>query len=88
MPGVLHVRIVAPLEARLERIQETRKINAGDAQKLAGEREKASANYLKRFYNVDWADPLNYHLLINTDKWELEAAVQLIVQAVSLLPVA
>lgn len=53
---------------------------------LVTNRDKAAAAYLKNFYAIDWADPLHYHLVINTGKWGVEAAAHLIVTAVSYLP--
>ena len=49
----------------------------------------AAADYLKRFYDVDWADSLLYHLILNTGRWGIESASYLIVNAVNQLqPVA
>ncbi|MCB0155947.1 MAG: hypothetical protein KDF65_14220 [Anaerolineae bacterium] len=50
------------------------------------QRDQAGAAYLKRFYNLDWNDPLLYHLVLNTGKWDVESAAHLIVSAVSYLP--
>ena len=49
-------------------------------------RDKAAADYLNRFYGVDWSDPMLYDLVINTRKWGIESAAHLIVNAISLLP--
>jgi cytidylate kinase len=43
--------------------------------------DQASAQYLERFFGVRWDDPLLYHMVLNTGKWELEAAAQLIAEA-------
>ena len=85
MPGVLHVRVVAPQEARVRRIQEREGLGLEVAQEIAAKRDKASADYLKRFYGVDWSDSLLYHLILNTGRWGIESASRLIVDAVSLL---
>jgi cytidylate kinase len=82
---VLHVRLEAPLSARVERIQNQSQIDPKEAQKLISQYDKASANYLKRFYNVDWSDPMLYHLIINTGKWDIEAATHFIVDGVRYL---
>jgi len=86
MPGVLHVRIEAPMGDRILRIQGREKLDAERARQLALENDQASSQYLKRLFNIRWDDPNLYHLLVNTGKWELEAAAQIIVQAVTLLP--
>jgi len=52
------------------------------AQDLIGANDLASADYLRRFYHVDWSDPSLYHLIVNTGKLNVEQATQLIVAAV------
>lgn len=80
-PDVLHVRIEAPLEDRIRRMQETQQGTASAARRLIDEHDQASARYLERGFKARWDDPYLYHLLINTGRWELEAASQLIVAA-------
>jgi cytidylate kinase len=52
---------------------------------VVAQRDRAAADYLKRFYNVDWADSLLYHLILNTGRWGIESASYLIVNAVNQL---
>ncbi len=85
-PEALHVRIEAPLEARVQRLCERANYNLVGASEAALKRDRTSADYLKRFYQVDWADPLLYDLVINTGRLGLEAAAQLIVRAADFLP--
>jgi cytidylate kinase len=87
-PEVLHVRIVASLEARAQHLHKRENYSLGEAQDIAIKRDQASAEYLKRFYDLDWTDPALYDLVINTTKLGLEGATQLIVAAVEHLPVA
>jgi cytidylate kinase len=86
-PDVLHVRIVAPLDARAQRLHEQENFSLGGAQDIVIKRDQASAEYLKRFYDLDWADPVLYDLVIDTTKLGLEGATQLIIAAVEYLPV-
>jgi CMP/dCMP kinase len=88
-PGVLHVRIEAPLETRVDRVHLREGLSYELARDIVAQRDWAAADYLKRFYNVDWADSLLYHLILNTGRWGIESAANLIVNAVSQLqPVA
>jgi cytidylate kinase len=84
-PGVLHVRIEAPLETRISRVQLREGLTFELARDVVTQRDRAAADYLKRFYNVDWSDSLLYHLIINTGRWGIESATRLIVSAVSQL---
>ena len=84
-PGVLHVRIEAPLEARIQRVVARTQLGAKETRQYVIERDKASAEYLERFYGVNWAEPALYHLVLNTAKWEIEPAAQCIVAALGCL---
>jgi cytidylate kinase len=80
--GVLHVRIEAPLEERVRRVQEQEGLSQAEAREKTLESDKAAANYLKRFYGVDWIDPLLYHLVINTGRCQLATATRLVCEAI------
>ncbi len=82
MPGVLHVRVVAPLVERIRRTHHTLNITRVDAVRLIDQRDRAAAEYLKRFHGIAWDDPLLYHLVINTGRWTTIRAAQLVVAAV------
>ena len=41
----------------------------------------ACQSYVKRFYNIDPTDPINYHLVINTGLLDRESAAHVIVLA-------
>ncbi len=87
--GALHVRIEAPLETRIQRVQLREGLTYELARDVVAQRDRAAADYLKRFYNVDWSDALLYHLVINTGRWSIENASRLIISAINQLkPVA
>jgi CMP/dCMP kinase len=87
-PDVLHVRIEAPFEDRLQRVKEQLKgarqtYNAdissrGDAPDLIMERDATSADYIKRFYHLEWDDAMLYHLVLNTGRMSIEQAAHFI----------
>jgi cytidylate kinase len=80
--GVLHVRMIAPLELRARRLADRQHIAyaAGLAQARASDRERRA--FLKRFYGVDWNDPRLYDLVINTERLSAETACAVICAAV------
>ncbi|MBI5960950.1 MAG: cytidylate kinase-like family protein [Chloroflexi bacterium] len=80
--NVLHVRVVAPLGSRLERLHRVEKISLDEAQQKIGRQDRATAEYLARFFGIRWDDATLYHLVINTGKLGIEGSVQLIVDAV------
>lgn len=86
VPGVLHVRIQAPMETRFTRISTTESIRLMGLRKEIVEHDQATADYLKRFYGIDWADPAHYDLVINMVQLSVEATAQLIADAAKSLP--
>ena len=85
MPHVLHVRLVAPLENRIEHAcqfyPEFNRTRA-EARKFCLGEDRARERYLKRYFNADINDPLLYHLVVNTGLVGYDEAAKLIGDAV------
>lgn len=85
-PGVLHVRIEAPFEERVRRVsKQQRFMNPQAAQDFVAGRDRAGADYVSTYYNVDWNDPNLYHLTINTGRWDNDAVARIIADALKYL---
>lgn len=84
--GVFHVQVQAPLALQSQRLHELEEVSLAEAREMAINHDRAAAAYLKRFYHIDWLNPHLYDLVINTKKFGVEAAAQLIVSAVRYLP--
>ena len=82
-PGVLHVRIEAPLGARVLRVKEREKITIGEATDLTKNKDMTAETYLRKFFDINWRDPLLYHLTFNTGKWDSDAVAEIIVNALN-----
>jgi cytidylate kinase len=80
-PGVLHIRVYAPFDLRVERIaqQHSVSVEVAHAQVLAS--DQARTRYLKRFYQARWDDPDLYDVMINTDHLNAEYAAQVVCKA-------
>ena len=82
-PGTLHVRLIAPLDARVRRICArsgcTEKVAAALAQRMDADR----ASYVRRYFGRDWRDPLLYDVQLNTGSLGLEESAQLILAIVA-----
>ena len=79
---VFHVRIVANNRTRQDRLVEFEGYKYYETSSVIAERDKANAEYHRRFYNSDLDNPSLYHMVINTSKWSSEEAARLIVLAV------
>ena len=82
LPNVLHVRLVAPLEDRIERICRDDHKSPVEARRFCLEEEQARARYLKTYFKTDISDALLYHLIINTSRVGCDNAARLIGDAV------
>ena len=82
LPHVLHIRLIAPLEDRIERIARDDHKTLAEARKFCLEEEQNRARYVKSYYNADINDPLGYHMVINTSRVGFENAAKLAGDAV------
>lgn len=80
-PGACHVQVVAPLAERVKRLVQRAKGSPSAARRRLRASDQARADYLARYHNVNWLDPLLYHLIINTGQVPLETAATLVEQA-------
>jgi cytidylate kinase len=78
LPHVLHVRLVAPLEDRIERICRADNKTPAAAEKFCIAEDAARARYVKTYFKADINDPLLYHFVINTSWMGCEAAGRMI----------
>jgi cytidylate kinase len=77
---VLRVRVTASAETRQRRLSE-QGLDDDTAAKAVKESDKDHKAYLKHFYGVSNEVPLDYDLILNTDRLSLEQAVDAIVRA-------
>jgi cytidylate kinase len=90
LPGVFHVRLVAPLAGRIDQVCRQKNLTPAAARELIDQEDSGRSRYLKKYFAAEPDDPLQYHLILNTGLTTPETAADLIVTAataVSLLPV-
>jgi cytidylate kinase len=78
LPSVFHVRLVAPLEQRIEHCLESYGMTKTEARSFCLREDLGRERYLKKYFNADINDPLLYHLIINTGLVGYDAAAKLI----------
>jgi cytidylate kinase len=76
-----HVRLIAPLNVRVEKISEEMKLSKQDAQKLIAEKTRQREEYMKEFFKIDITDIHNYDLTINDANFSVEETARLIIEA-------
>lgn len=78
LPHVLHVRLVACMEKRVEHLRRNRDIRNDDALELVRKEDRGRRRYLKKYFGADLDDPLLYHLILNTDRFSYEQTARII----------
>ena len=81
LPGGFHLRLVAPLELRIQRMQELQGCDPVTAARVLQETDSARRRYVQSNFERDINDPHTYDLIINTAKIQPTTAVHLILQA-------
>lgn len=79
----LHIRLVAPLGERVRRLSEFHNLTETEAATYAKKADQGRKRYVKRYFNADITDPLNYTLTINTGSMDHEAIARIIVDALA-----
>src|SRR5947209_6331467 len=75
---VLHVRIIAPLEARIAYVMGREGLDREAAQARLLRKDQEHARYLETFYHRRPSDPHLYDLVLNTGILDLDSAVEVI----------
>ncbi|MDQ2767374.1 MAG: cytidylate kinase-like family protein [Gemmatimonadota bacterium] len=78
----LHVRLVAPLETRVERLRKRFGWDAATASSKARRMDEDRRRYVQRYFHRDVLDPLLYDVQINTGRTTIDEAAALIEQLV------
>jgi cytidylate kinase len=78
-PEILRVQIVAPLPRRIEKLMRIEGLTQREATQRILASDQARADYMRRYYGVNWLDPQLYDLVINTGRTSIQTAVQLVV---------
>jgi len=68
-PSALHVFLLAPLQARIDRVMEVENLSRDEAEQRIAGMDRLRADYVHTFYHDDWRDPSRYHLSIDSSIW-------------------
>ena len=78
LPGGVHIRLIGPLEKRVERIQEYYQMDKKKATAFALTEEQNRKNYVKKYFGKNIDDPLLYDMVINTGTLKPQEIIQVI----------
>ena len=79
---IFSVRMVAPLDVRIQNIAHRFSVSAEEAKRRVIRRESRRSAFIRQSFNADISNPIHYDLTINTGKMSIEAAVEAVISAV------
>lgn len=75
----LHVQLVAPRGYRIQAAVDRLGLDPKDAAAIVDETDGMRARYLRQYYQRDWYDPVNYHMVLNTGVLGKDGVTEVIV---------
>ena len=78
MPGGVNIRLVSPLEKRLEHVKEYYQLTSKEAKEFIATGDQNRKNYVKKYFNKDIDDSLLYDMVINVDSLDRQETIQVI----------
>jgi cytidylate kinase len=74
--GVVSVYLVAPPEIRLERVKSYFHCDDKRARQIINQSDNNRIGFHRYFFDIDWKDPANYHVTLNTGNFHPSAIAQ------------
>lgn len=80
-PDSFHVFVYAPFEARVRRLRASGKTEK-EATELVETVDRDRADFIKRYFNVDWPGRYGFHLMVNSGLGD-DVAVEIVLDAIA-----
>jgi len=78
LPRGFHVRLVAPLEWKVERIARLSGVKPKEAEKIITEKSRERDGFYREYLKFDSTDPVNYDLIINNARYDAREAAEIV----------
>jgi len=75
----LHVKLVAPKPFRVRVLMERLHLDAHQAERTLEDTDAQRARYHRENYGRDWDDPVNFHMVLNSERLGFEGAAEVVV---------
>lgn len=76
--NAVKIRVIASGQTRLKRFEKKYGLDEAEAERLLNISDKRHKKYLSTLYGADWADPMLYDIVLNTDNMPIEHCIELI----------
>ena len=80
-PEAFHVLTIAPLEVRIQRVMAEMQIDEEVARKEINRFDSSHREFIKRYFQAELEDPVNYDMVINTSVISYKDAATVIIMA-------
>ncbi|HLZ29544.1 MAG TPA: cytidylate kinase family protein [Chloroflexota bacterium] len=82
--NVLRLQIIAPMDVRMERVMErgfddvAGPLSRDRARDLIRSSDRDANGYMRYLFNIDWMDPANWDLVINTGRFSVDQVLDIV----------
>src|ERR1700694_4278358 len=82
--NVLRLQIIAPMDVRMERVMErgfddvAGPLSRDKARDLIRGNDRDTNGYMRYLFNIEWMDPQNWDLVINTGRFSVDQALDIV----------
>ncbi len=73
-PPLLRVRIIAPVQFRVQLAQDRLKLTADEALDYIARADQDRRKWTQYLYGIDWSDPANYDVVLNLESIDIAGA--------------
>ena len=80
LPGVLKVRLIAPLDYRIRAAAAELGLTSEQAREHVQQVDRKRERWVRRLYGAEWADPSHYDLVLNLADIRIESAAEILVR--------
>lgn len=77
-----HIRVIAPIEKRVENIKTYRRVSTGEAEEMVLESDRARREFIRKVFDRDIDDPTAYDMVINSAYLDVEDLLDAVSMAV------
>lgn len=81
VPGVLRVRLIAPMEMRVRAVIEREGVSPLEAERVIQQRDESRRRWTQAMYGVELGDPKLYDLVVNLEGMSLRSASAVVMAA-------
>jgi cytidylate kinase len=83
VPGILNVRLIAPLEMRVKTVMERMGLDRKAAEEYVHDVDEERVRWTQLIYGVDWRDPTLYDMVLNLNEMSLGTATATVAHVAS-----